>query len=134
MDKSSVPEIVAKEIGRSALRREDPAALSGRAAYIADLAFPDVLHVSILRSPFAHARITAIDVSAARAHGGVVQVWTGADVLPRCGGVMARMELPGFVPTVQPIGTPGVPCTPSRCAVSVTALRVSGSTSRPRPM
>jgi carbon-monoxide dehydrogenase large subunit len=103
MDKSSVPEIVAKEIGRSALRREDPAALSGRAAYIADLAFPDVLHVSILRSPFAHARITAIDVSAARAHGGVVQVWTGADVLPRCGGVMARMELPGFVPTVQPI-------------------------------
>lgn len=103
MDKSHAPEILPKEIGRSALRREDPAVLSGRASYIADLAFPEVLHVAILRSPFAHARITAIDASGARNHPGVACVWTGADVLPRCGGLLAQMDLPGFVATVQPI-------------------------------
>lgn len=50
----------------------------------------------ILRSPFAHARITAIDASGARNHPGVACVWTGADVLPRCGGLLAQMDLPGF--------------------------------------
>jgi carbon-monoxide dehydrogenase large subunit len=103
MDKSHAPQITPKEIGRSALRREDPAVLTGRADYIADLTFPDALHVAILRSPLAHAKIAAIDVAAACEYPGVACVWTGADVLPRCGGLLARMELPGFVPTVQPI-------------------------------
>lgn len=103
MDKSQAPEILPKEIGKSALRREDPAVLSGRAIYIADLPFQDVLHVAILRSPYAHAKITGIDVTAAAGHAGVVKVWTGADVLPKCAGLMARMDLPGFVPTIQPI-------------------------------
>jgi aerobic carbon-monoxide dehydrogenase large subunit len=72
-------------IGRSMTRREDRRLLTGRGQYIADLDLPHMLHAAFVRSPHAHARIKAIDMSRAAAAPGVAFVLTGpelARVLP----------------------------------------------------
>ena len=50
------------------LRKEDPRFIRGRGTYVDDVVLPGMLHLAILRSPFAHARIANIDVTAAQAH------------------------------------------------------------------
>src|SRR5947209_2871909 len=66
-------------IGAPIKRVEDPRLLTGAARYLDDLKLPGMAHVAILRSPFAHARIRAIDTSRAASHPGVVAVFTGRD-------------------------------------------------------
>ena len=61
-------------------RREDPRLLTGRGEFVDDLRIPGCLHAAMARSPHAHARIRAIDVSAARRAPGVVGVFTAADL------------------------------------------------------
>ncbi|MGH9247102.1 MAG: xanthine dehydrogenase family protein molybdopterin-binding subunit [Acidimicrobiales bacterium] len=53
---------------------------AGRSSYVGDFRPTGVLHLAVLRSPHAHARIHAIDVSRARAAPGVVDVLTGAEI------------------------------------------------------
>ncbi|MEU8820720.1 aerobic carbon-monoxide dehydrogenase large subunit [Actinoplanes sp. NPDC048796] len=60
------------------LRKEDPRLLRGRGRFTDDVQLPGMLHLAILRSPFAHARIVTIDTSAAEAAPGVRAVVTGA--------------------------------------------------------
>ncbi|GGO31673.1 aerobic carbon-monoxide dehydrogenase large subunit [Micromonospora parathelypteridis] len=60
------------------LRKEDPRFLRGRGRYVDDVQLPGMLHLAILRSPVAHARIVSIDTSAAEASPGVKAVVTGA--------------------------------------------------------
>ena len=67
-------------IGTRRLRREDPALLTGEARFVDDLAVPGALHAKVVRCPYAHARIVAVDLSAARALPGVVAVWSGDDL------------------------------------------------------
>ena len=55
-------------LGSPVRRVEDAALLTGRAEFVDDLDAVGMLHVAFLRSPFAHARLTRVDVSAARAH------------------------------------------------------------------
>src|ERR1700757_1251185 len=62
------------------LRKEDPRFIRGRGNYVDDVALPGMLHLAILRSPYAHARIVSIDVTAALAHPKVKAVVTGADL------------------------------------------------------
>ena len=62
------------------LRKEDPRFIRGRGTYVDDVALPGMLHLAILRSPFAHARIVGIDTTAAQAHPKVKAVVTGADL------------------------------------------------------
>ena len=64
-------------LGRSVKRKEDDRFLQGRGNYVDDINLPGMLHMSILRSPVAHARINSIDTSAAEALPGVVAVVTG---------------------------------------------------------
>src|SRR5438034_9081665 len=64
-------------IGESIKRKEDSRFLHGKGNYIDDLALPGMLHMSILRSPHAHARINSIDTTAASAMPGVIAVVTG---------------------------------------------------------
>jgi aerobic carbon-monoxide dehydrogenase large subunit len=61
-------------------RNEDPRLLVGAGCYVDDIDPPGVLHAAILRSPYGHARIGSIDVTAARAHRGVHAVFTAADL------------------------------------------------------
>lgn len=68
--------LVLKFVGTRVKRIEDPARLTGQAIYVSDVKLPDMLHVAILRSPHAHARIEDIDTSAAEALPGVRAVLT----------------------------------------------------------
>ena len=68
-------------VGSTPRRVEDEALLRGRGRFIDDLApVPGAMDAALVRSPFAHARITRIDVSAALGLPGVVAVLTGADL------------------------------------------------------
>ena len=67
-------------IGRRVRRIDAPSKVSGRLKYAADMTMPGMLHVQVLRSPHPHARIRAIDTSAAEAMDGVEGVITSADV------------------------------------------------------
>jgi aerobic carbon-monoxide dehydrogenase large subunit len=72
-------------IGRSMLRREDARLLTGRGQFIADFELPRTLHAVFVRSPLAHARIKAVDLSGAAATPGVVYALSGpqlAQLLP----------------------------------------------------
>jgi carbon-monoxide dehydrogenase large subunit len=62
------------------LRKEDPRFIRGRGRYCDDVQLPGMLHLAILRSPMAHARITGIDTAAAAALPGVRAVLTGNDL------------------------------------------------------
>ncbi|MBI4588066.1 MAG: molybdopterin-dependent oxidoreductase [Candidatus Rokubacteria bacterium] len=66
-------------IGRPTKRVEDRRLLTGRGRYVDDFKLPGCLSVAFVRSPHAHARITALRVDAARSAPGVVAVFTGAD-------------------------------------------------------
>jgi carbon-monoxide dehydrogenase large subunit len=65
-------------IGHSVRRKEDDRFIQGAGNYLDDVVLPGMLHMSILRSPVAHARILSIDTSEAEAMDGVVAVVTGA--------------------------------------------------------
>jgi aerobic carbon-monoxide dehydrogenase large subunit len=67
-------------IGASVTRLEDEPLVKGRGLFAADVSFPGQLHMRIVRSPLAHARIGAVDIADASSMPGVVAVWTGADV------------------------------------------------------
>ena len=81
-------------VGRAMKRVEDPRLVRGIGTYTDDLRLPGMLHAAILRSPYAHARIRAIDTSAAAALPGVVTVLTGADVNDACGAVPCAAAIP----------------------------------------
>jgi aerobic carbon-monoxide dehydrogenase large subunit len=64
-------------MGHSVKRKEDDRFIRGRGNYVDDIVLPGMLHMAILRSPFAHARIRSIDAARAEALPGVVAVVTG---------------------------------------------------------
>jgi carbon-monoxide dehydrogenase large subunit len=72
--------IAQRFVGESVKRSEDPRILTGTGNYVDDVKLPGMLHAAFLRSPYAHARITGIDTSAAKGVEGVVAVYTGAEV------------------------------------------------------
>ncbi len=69
-------------IGRRMVRIEDGPLLRGQGRFVDDLAVPDALHVTFLRSPVAHGLLKSIDVSAAKAQPGVHAVLIFADLRP----------------------------------------------------
>lgn len=64
-------------IGHSVRRKEDDRFIQGAGRYLDDIVLPGMLHMAILRSPVAHARIVSIDATEASAIPGVVAVVTG---------------------------------------------------------
>ena len=92
-------------LGTRLLRREDPALLTGEAKYCNDLNLPGALHLALVRSPYAHARIRSVDLTAARAAAGVVAAYSGADLtdlwaapMPSAWAVTADMKNPAHYP------------------------------------
>ena len=93
-----------KLLGRSINRLEDDRFVRGRGRYVADLTAAKALHGVVVRSPHAHARITGIDIDAARGVPGVAAVVTSDDLaadnigpLP-CGVTGIAMAKPLIVP------------------------------------
>ncbi len=67
-------------IGRSVPRPNLARLTQGRGQYVTDISLPRMVHVAFVRSPHAHARIVAIETSAAKALPGIVAVVTGAEL------------------------------------------------------
>ncbi len=88
------PEERGPWIGRSIRRHEDSAPLTGTGTYIDDIALPGMLHAAVLRSPFAHAEIRAIDTTAARSAPGVAAVLTGEEARAYVNGAAAFCNEP----------------------------------------
>jgi aerobic carbon-monoxide dehydrogenase large subunit len=76
---STTQELPAAEIGRDRRRKEDQRLITGRTRWTDNLTLPGMLHMAMVRSPFAHANITSIDTEAAKASPNVVAVLTGSD-------------------------------------------------------
>ncbi|WP_028925362.1 xanthine dehydrogenase family protein molybdopterin-binding subunit [Pseudonocardia acaciae] len=68
------------EVGRARTRKEDARLITGRTRWTDNITLNGMLHVSMVRSPVAHAKISGITVDAARQVPGVVAVFTGADL------------------------------------------------------
>ncbi len=81
------------EIGSARRRKEDQRLITGRTKWTDNIQLQGMQHLAMVRSPFAHATITAIDTSAAKASPGVVAVLTGEDV----------KDIQGSLPNAWPI-------------------------------
>ena len=97
---SAAPE---REIGRARLRTEDRRLLTGRTRWTDNLTLPGMVHLAMVRSPFAHATIVSIDTAAAAAADGVVGVWTGEDLpeqgaMPIAWTVSDDLKVPSLLP------------------------------------
>jgi aerobic carbon-monoxide dehydrogenase large subunit len=102
------------EVGRARLRKEDAHLITGRSRYTDNITLPGMLHLAMVRSPFAHARITSVDVSAAKSSPGVVAILTGADVA----------DIQGSLPNAWPI-TPDQKA-PAHPAIAVDEVAFAG--------
>jgi carbon-monoxide dehydrogenase large subunit len=79
-------------VGKPLKRKEDPRILSGRTRYVDDIKLPNLLHASVLRSVYAHARIKSIDIAAAMNYPGVRRIITFKD-LPKESSLLPVMGM-----------------------------------------
>jgi len=91
------------EVGKARLRKEDARLITGRTRWTDNITLPGMLHMAVLRSPSAHARITSIDAEEAKRASGVVAVITGADIADEQG------SLPCAWPITPDMKSPGAP-------------------------
>ncbi|MEU6417064.1 xanthine dehydrogenase family protein molybdopterin-binding subunit [Streptomyces spiralis] len=97
-------QAVEREVGRARLRKEDARLITGQTNWTDNISVTGLLHLAILRSPMAHARIERIDVSPALQRPGVVAVFSGRDLadglgsLPCAWPVTEDMVLPDHPP------------------------------------
>jgi carbon-monoxide dehydrogenase large subunit len=80
-------------VGSPIKRREDPRLITGQATYVDDIKLQGTLHMSVLRSPYGHARINSINTEAARKHPGVVAVYTAEDLKGAVGNIAIGVPL-----------------------------------------
>jgi carbon-monoxide dehydrogenase large subunit len=73
-------ETPAAEIGKARTRKEDQRLITGRTRWTDNIQLPGMLHLAMVRSPFAHATISAISVDEAKGAPGVIAVFTGEDL------------------------------------------------------
>ncbi|WP_229117352.1 xanthine dehydrogenase family protein molybdopterin-binding subunit [Enemella dayhoffiae] len=76
-----------KEIGRERRRKEDERLITGRTKWTDNLTVRGMLHLAMVRSPFAHAKITNINTEDAKAAPNVIGVITGADIADEQGAL-----------------------------------------------
>jgi len=76
-----------REVGKARRRKEDARLITGRTTWTDNMVLPGMLHLAVVRSPVAHAKITAIDVSAAQEAPGVIAVFTGRDLAEEQGSI-----------------------------------------------
>ncbi|NKB58816.1 MAG: molybdopterin-dependent oxidoreductase [Alphaproteobacteria bacterium] len=108
-------------IGVSVPRIEDEALLTGKGRFIDDINLPDQAHAHFVRSPYAHARISSIDSSAALEEPGVIAVFTGAD--------MDRDDVGAIVGSAPVENKDGSPLfVPERRAMATNVARYAGET------
>ena len=104
----------ATEIGRDRRRKEDQRLITGRTRWTDNITLQGMVHMAMVRSPFAHANITAINVDEAKAAPNVVAVFTGKDIA----------EEQGSLPNVWPLTPEQV--TPNHPPMAVDRVAFAG--------
>jgi carbon-monoxide dehydrogenase large subunit len=89
---------VSQLVGAKIHRREDPRLITGHGRFTDDLPYQGLLHMVVVRSPYAHARIRSIGVEAAKKAPGVVAVYTAADFKGVIAGPATFVVAPVFAP------------------------------------
>jgi aerobic carbon-monoxide dehydrogenase large subunit len=92
---------VGRVVGTSVKRKEDLSLLTGRARYVDDISPPGMVWMAVVRSPYAHARIGGVDVSAVREAPGVIAAFSGEDLAEDWAG-----PLPCAWPVTEDINLP----------------------------
>jgi aerobic carbon-monoxide dehydrogenase large subunit len=112
-------------LGNSVRRVEDPELLVGKGRYVDDIDIDGVLHLAFVRSPYAHAHIRSIDISAAESMPGVAGVFTHADIdliTPTFITVNAKVDRPALATgKVRFVGDPVAAVVASSLAEAVDA-------------
>jgi aerobic carbon-monoxide dehydrogenase large subunit len=104
-------------LGSAIKRREDPRLITGQAKYTDDIVLPGMVYMSVVRSPYGHARIKRIDSKKAEAMPGVLGVFTGQ-----------QMKDAGFGPIPCAWVVPGSDCkTPPYPPVAIDTVRYVGN-------
>ena len=92
-------------VGTSVKRKEDASLLRGRATFIDNLTLPATVYMAVVRSPYPRARITSVNLEAARAADGVVAAFSGAELaddwkggLPCAWPVTEDIKMPSHFP------------------------------------
>ena len=91
-------------IGQPVPRKEDFRVITGQTRWTSNLTTPGLLHMAVVRSPLAHARITGVDLTAAARSPGVVAAFSGADLaedygpLPTAWLVSDDLVIPDHLP------------------------------------
>ena len=75
-------------VGTSVKRKEDASLLRGQATFVDNLTLPGTVFMAVVRSPYPHARIARVELSAARSADGVVAAFSGADLAEDWAGGM----------------------------------------------
>ncbi|HEX6402810.1 MAG TPA: xanthine dehydrogenase family protein molybdopterin-binding subunit [Pseudonocardiaceae bacterium] len=102
------------EFGRARKRKEDARLITGRTRWTDNITVPGMVHIAMVRSPLAHARITGIDTTAAKQVPGVFAVYTGADLDAEQAGL----------PCVFPINADATP--PRHVSIATDTARFAG--------
>jgi carbon-monoxide dehydrogenase large subunit len=111
---TAIQDRPAAEIGQARKRKEDRHLITGRTTWTDNLSVPGLLHLAILRSPMAHARITRVDVSPALQRPGVLAAFSGQDFA----------ETQGNIPCAWPV-TPDM-VNPGHPSLAVTTVNHVG--------
>ncbi|MGH8894753.1 MAG: xanthine dehydrogenase family protein molybdopterin-binding subunit, partial [Actinomycetes bacterium] len=99
----------AASVGQPLRRKEDARLITGRTRWTDSVSVPGLLHVALLRSPMAHARLTRVDVSAALERPGVVAAFSGTDLsddmagLPTAWTVSEDLKTPSHFPITRDV-------------------------------
>ena len=122
-------EAPAPEVGKARARKEDERLITGRTRWTDNITPPGLLHMAVVRSPYAHAKITSIDTTAAKAMRGVSLVATGEDlkdvqgVLANAWPITADQKTPVHLPmAIEHVA----------CAGEIVAVVVARSAARAR--
>ena len=94
---------VAKYVGARTKRKEDPRLITGLSTYVDDIKLPGLLHVVIVRSIHAHARIKSVKVSSAQELPGVVAIVTGEEIKGKLGSVPCAAQIPDLKVPSHPV-------------------------------
>ncbi|MGW0758481.1 xanthine dehydrogenase family protein molybdopterin-binding subunit [Streptomyces sp. NPDC002814] len=107
-------QMAGPEVGRSRARKEDAHLITGQTNWTDNIQVSGLLHLAILRSPMAHARLDRVDVSAALDRPGVIAAYTGRDLAE------GMASMPCVWPVTEDIVMPDHP------AVAVDEVRYAG--------
>ena len=88
--------------GESIKRREDPRLITGRGTYVDDIKLVGMLHMALVRSPYAHANVRGVDTSAAAAMAGVAAVFTGEQLAEQLGSLPCGWVVPDTIEVPHP--------------------------------